>query len=45
VILPIENDDLSLHIGQRGFAKIDGGHSTLAWYLWRTLTKTFHFAL
>ena len=45
IILPIENDDLSLHVGQRGFAKIDGGHSTLAWYLWRGLTKTFHFAL
>lgn len=45
IILPVENSDLSLHIGQRGFAKIDGGHSTLAWFLWRTLTKTFHFAL
>ena len=45
IILPIANDDLALHVGQRGFAKIDGGTSTLAWYLWRTLTKTFHFAL
>jgi putative peptide zinc metalloprotease protein len=45
VILPIENSDLSLHVGQRGFAKIDGGTSTLAWWLWRTLTKTFHFTL
>lgn len=45
LILPIDNSDLSLHNGQRGFAKIDGGHSTLAWYVWRTLTKTFHFAL
>ena len=45
LLLPIDNEDLTLHIGQRGFAKIDGGHSTLAWFIWRTLSKTFHFAL
>ncbi len=45
VIIPIDNPDLLLQPGLRGFAKIDGGHSTLAWWLWRMLTKTFHFTL
>lgn len=45
LLLPLDNEDLSLHVGQRGFAKIDGGTSTLAWFVWRTLSKTFHFAL
>ncbi len=45
LLLPLDNEDLSLHVGQRGFAKIDGGTSTLAWFIWRTLSKTFHFAL
>ncbi len=45
LLLPLDNEDLSLHVGQRGFAKIDGGTSTLAWFIWRSLSKTFHFAL
>ena len=45
VIIPVENGDLLLQPGLRGFAKIDAGHSTLAWYLWRAVTKTFHFTL
>ena len=45
VIIPVENPDLLLQPGLRGFAKIDGGHSTLAWWVWRSLTKTFHFTL
>ena len=44
-IIPLENPDLLLQPGLRGFAKIDAGHSTLAWSLWRTITKTFHFTL
>src|SRR5205823_966638 len=45
VIIPIQNPDLYLHPGQRGFAKIDGGTHTLGWWLWRLITKTFHFTL
>ena len=45
VIIPIDNSDLLLQPGLRGFAKIDGGHSTLAWWIWRSITKTFHFTL
>ena len=45
VIIPIDNPDLLLQPGLRGFAKIDGGHSTLAWWVWRLITKTFHFTL
>lgn len=45
VIIPIDNPNLVLQSGQRGFAKIDGGTHTLAWWLWRLLTKTFHFTL
>ena len=45
VIIPIDNADLMLQPGLRGFAKIDGGHSTLAWWIWRSITKTFHFTL
>ncbi len=45
VIIPIDNPELMLQPGLRGFAKIDAGHSTLAWWLWRMLTKTFHFSL
>jgi putative peptide zinc metalloprotease protein len=44
-IIPIDNPDLLLQPGLRGFAKIDAGHSTLAWWLWRMITKTFHFTL
>jgi len=45
VIIPVENPQLVLQPGQRGFAKIDGGTHTLGWWLWRMLTKTFHFTL
>lgn len=45
VIIPIDNDALTLHPGQRGFAKIDGGLKPLWWWLWRTITKNFHFSL
>ena len=45
VIIPVDNPDLLLQPKLRGFAKIDGGHSTLAWWLWRLITKTFHFTL
>jgi putative peptide zinc metalloprotease protein len=45
VIVPIDNDRLYLHPGQRGFAKIDGGTHTFGWWLWRLITKTFHFTL
>jgi putative peptide zinc metalloprotease protein len=44
-IIPIDNPDLRLQPGLRGFAKIDAGHSTLAWWLWRMISKTFHFSL
>ncbi|APW59357.1 HlyD family efflux transporter periplasmic adaptor subunit [Paludisphaera borealis] len=43
VIIPIENPNLLFHPGQRGFAKIDGGTHTFGWWLWRLITKTFHF--
>ena len=45
VIIPVANPHLALQPGQRGFAKIDGGNSTLGWWLWRLITKTFHFTL
>jgi putative peptide zinc metalloprotease protein len=45
VIVPLDNSQLLLHPGQRGFAKIDGGTHTLGWWLWRLITKTFHFTL
>ncbi|MBX6315142.1 MAG: HlyD family efflux transporter periplasmic adaptor subunit [Isosphaeraceae bacterium] len=45
VIIPVDNSDLTLQPGLRGFAKIDGGHSSLGWWLWRLITKTFHFTL
>jgi putative peptide zinc metalloprotease protein len=45
VILPIENAELLLQPGLRGFAKIDGGTAPLGWWLWRLITKTFHFTL
>ena len=43
VIIPVDNPDLQLQPGLRGFAKIDGGTHTLGWWLWRLITKTFHF--
>ncbi|WP_152051710.1 site-2 protease family protein [Tautonia marina] len=45
VVIPIDNSNLSLHPGQRGMAKIDGGTATLGWWIWRTITKTFRFVL
>ena len=45
VIVPVDNPDLLLQPGLRGFAKIDAGHSTLAWWIWRSISKTFHFTL
>ncbi len=45
VIIPVDNRDLALQPGLRGFAKIDGGTHTLGWWLWRLITKTFHFTL
>jgi putative peptide zinc metalloprotease protein len=44
-IIPIENPNLTLQPGLRGFAKIDGGTHTLGWWLWRLITKTFHFTI
>jgi putative peptide zinc metalloprotease protein len=45
VIIPLENADLSLEPGLRGFAKIDGGTYTLAWWLLRWWNKLFNFQL
>jgi putative peptide zinc metalloprotease protein len=45
VTIPIDNRAMSYQPGLRGFAKIDGGYSTLGWWLWRLITKTFHFTL
>jgi len=45
VIIPLDNAEHLLQPGLRGFAKIDAGHSTLAWWLWRMVAKTFHFTL
>jgi putative peptide zinc metalloprotease protein len=45
VIIPLDNPDLALQPGLRGFAKIDGGTYTFGWWLWRLITKTFHFTL
>ena len=45
IIIPIENPDLELEPGLRGFAKIDGGTYTLAWWLLRWWNKVFNFQL
>lgn len=45
VTIPLDNPHLLMHPGQRGYAKIDGGVHTLGWWLWRLITKTFHFTL
>jgi len=45
VVIPLDNADLSLQPGGRGFAKIDGGTHTLGWWLWRLMNKTFNFDL
>lgn len=44
-VIPIDNSDLHLQPGQRGFAKIDGGTATLGWWLYRLILKTFRFTL
>ncbi len=44
-IIPVANPNLTLQPGLRGFAKIDGGTHTFGWWLWRLITKTFHFTL
>jgi putative peptide zinc metalloprotease protein len=45
VVIPIDNPHLEFHPGQRGFAKIDAGRATFGWWLWRLITKTFHFTI
>jgi putative peptide zinc metalloprotease protein len=45
VIIPVDNAAMTLQPGLRGFAKIDGGTATMGWWLWRLITKTFHFTL
>ncbi|MFO0891913.1 MAG: HlyD family efflux transporter periplasmic adaptor subunit [Isosphaeraceae bacterium] len=44
-IIPVENPNLTLMPGLRGFAKIDGGTHTFGWWLWRLLNKTFNFSI
>ena len=44
-VIPIDNSSLELQPGLRGFAKIDGGTHTFGWWLWRLITKTFHFTI
>ena len=44
-IIPVDNTELLLQPGLRGFAKIDAGHATLAEWLYRMAAKTFHFSL
>ena len=45
VIIPIENPNLTLQPGLRGFAKIDGGTHTFGWWILRLLYKTFNFSI
>ena len=45
VIIPIDNPDLVLEPGLRGFAKIDGGTYTVAWWLRRWWHKLFNFQI
>ncbi len=45
VIIPVDNPDLALEQGLRGYAKIDGGYHTLAWWLLRWWNKLFNFQL
>ena len=45
IIIPVDNDDLELEPGLRGFAKIDGGTYKLAWWLVRWWNKVFNFQL
>jgi putative peptide zinc metalloprotease protein len=45
VIIPVENPSHHLEPGLRGYAKIDGGTYTLAWWLLRWWNKVFNFQL
>ncbi len=45
IIIPVENPNLELAPGLRGFAKIDGGSYTLGWWLLRWWNKVFNFQL
>ena len=45
LIIPVDNSNLELEPGLRGFAKIDGGSYTLAWWLHRWWNKVFNFQL
>jgi putative peptide zinc metalloprotease protein len=45
IIIPVDNANLELEPGLRGFAKIDGGTYTLAWWLLRWWNKVFNFQL
>ncbi len=41
--IPVDNRDLNLQPGLRGRARIDAGHASFGWWLWRLVLKTFHF--
>ncbi len=45
VLIPVDNEELRLHVGQRGYAKIYGGEHCLGWRFGRFLAKIFHFAM
>ena len=45
VIIPVDNPELKLEPGLRGFAKIDGGTYTIAWWLKRWWNKLFNFQI
>jgi putative peptide zinc metalloprotease protein len=45
VIIPLENPELKLEPGLRGFAKINSEPHTLAWWLWRLCSSKFNFKL
>ncbi len=45
IIIPVENPNLELEPGLRGFAKIHGGNYTFAWWLLRWWNKVFNFQL
>jgi putative peptide zinc metalloprotease protein len=45
IIIPVDNPDLELEPGLRGFAKIDGGSYSFAWWLVRWWNKVFNFQL
>jgi putative peptide zinc metalloprotease protein len=45
IIIPVDNSDLELEPGLRGFAKIDGGTYTIGWWLLRLWNKVFNFQL